>query len=539
MTSSSKRGALLVACAVLLVCRAVGGQTLEQVWTHNFPKPLSWYVRTSAGILIVRSGKELAAIDGATGSLLWSLPTVDISTFLSGPEEYERAFNVLEVPLTGVLLLNRAVLPGESKGRLIALNLLTGEKLWDQPQVDVLMTAVPLYGSRDVVVVSTRLQKKVMAAEIAASAASRIPITIPPFRYEFERLDLATGKVEWTYEYPHIFIPGSVAVQAVGNHLFLYYNNRLLGCIDLETGKQLWEDSSKLISGQALPLPLSIADGKLIYSSSDVKDVDPSNGKPAWTIAKLGKATGLSLEQNLFVALGGHNIVAVDAATGAERWRRRTYGHTTNLLWNQASDSLVFVDGKGLHSVDRTTGKPRLDARLIGLKHEGIEYPNFISLASPDVVVMIATDRLSAYSLKTGAKLFAEGKLVGFYPSVAYLDHWPIPIDGEDLVHTVPAPSSEAQWDIVRKSSLLPASILHRVEANLSDSQGFGDAYETELETGERRVWWIDPQTGSRQAIGVADEHHDVSTPLGMIFAVDGSRIWGAKIVPTGSSASQ
>ncbi len=55
------------------------------------------------------------------------------------------------------------------------MNLMTGERLWDTSPVDELMTAIPIFKSGQVVVVSRRPQKKIMAAEAAASVASQVP----------------------------------------------------------------------------------------------------------------------------------------------------------------------------------------------------------------------------------------------------------------------------------------------------------------------------------------------------------------------------
>src|SRR5579859_3393742 len=124
-------------------------QRLEFLWKKDFPKSVSWYVRTSAGILLVKSGKGLTALDGKDGRELWELADVRVSeTGLAAmPGTLERGLNILEVPGMGVLLLNGVKLPGNSERRLIALNLMTGERLWDAPPVDELMTAIPLYES--------------------------------------------------------------------------------------------------------------------------------------------------------------------------------------------------------------------------------------------------------------------------------------------------------------------------------------------------------------------------------------------------------
>jgi len=147
----------------------------------------------------------LTALDGKDGRELWELADVRLgSTSLADmPGALERGLNVLEVPGMGVLLLNGARLPINAERRLIALNLITGERLWDAPPVDEIMTVIPLYENGQIVVVSRRVQKKIFAAEAAgaAMAVEFSPLVLSalpfPYRFELERLDLATGKVQW------------------------------------------------------------------------------------------------------------------------------------------------------------------------------------------------------------------------------------------------------------------------------------------------------------------------------------------------------
>ena len=158
---------LWLCCAALMWASLNGGtpasgQTLELRWKKDFPKSVSWYVRTSPGILIVKSGKSLTAVDGKDGRQLWELSDVRISgmAFAEVPGALERGRNLLEVQGMGVLLLNGVKLPSNSDRRFVALNLMTGEQLWDGPLVDEMMTLVPLYETGEIVVVSRRIQKK-------------------------------------------------------------------------------------------------------------------------------------------------------------------------------------------------------------------------------------------------------------------------------------------------------------------------------------------------------------------------------------------
>ncbi|HKM84489.1 MAG TPA: PQQ-binding-like beta-propeller repeat protein [Candidatus Acidoferrum sp.] len=519
-------------------------QSLQLRWTKEFPKEVSWYVRTSPGILVVKAGKSITALDGANGQQLWALPEVKWSGFLSSDiaDEFPRGKNMIEVPGLGVLLLNRVMLPGDSEGRLIALNLMTGERLWDQPEADDLLTAVPLYGTREIVLVSRRLQRKAYAKRVtvlavAAAAAGAVTALLGaeamtfilrspyPFRFVFQRLDAVSGKAQWNTEYPHTFNPGSQSLSVIGEQMFINFNNGVFGVVDLKNGNRSWEGRVSGFDINSLPLPGLRPGDRLIYGWKNVEAIDPATRQLSWEIGKLGIITGISECGELVVAIGHKSVAAVDAKTGAERWRKKAYSHTTNILWDKQSDAILYADEKGLHSVDRTTGKSLLDARL-----DGEFSPYYIRPASPEAVVTIATDQVSAYNFKTGKKLFTAGKFSSFFRSYAFQDHWPVPDDGQELIPRTLNTPGKGAWNSSHEGTLLSANALKRLEGYATENAGLLDAYETQSETGESQVWWIDADTNRQILFRPTGKHHDVSRPMSMVFAVDQKLVWGAVI---------
>ncbi len=519
-------------------------QSLDLRWQTKFPKEVAWYVRTSPGILLVKAGKSITALDGANGQRLWELPEVKWSGFISSDkDEFPRGKNMIEVPGIGVLLLNRVMLPGDSDGRLIALNLMTGKRLWDQPQVDDLLMAIPLEGTRDILLVSRRFLRpsaKRIALEAAVATATGVAtglltgnaviFALPwpyPLRFEFQRVDPVSGKTRWNAEYPHTFNPGPQTFRVIGEQLFINSDSDVFGIVDLASGKRTWEAGFGLPDNESLPLPMQEPGGRLIYGWKNVEAVDPTTKQLSWEIGELGKITGISECGELVVAIGHKSVAAVDAKTGAERWRKKAYSHTTNILWDKQSDAILYADEKGLHSVERTTGKSLLDVQL-----DGKFSPHYIRLASPEAVVTIATDEVSAYNFKTGKKLFTEGKLFSFFRSHAFQDHWPMPDDGQDLMPPTLRAPVKGQWNGAYEGTLLSVDFLERLQGYRTETEGLLDAYETESETGALKVWWIDPETDRQIGFRLTAKHHDVSRTLRMVFAVDGKLVWGAAIVP-------
>lgn len=247
LTTTDRCTWLIGTLAIFLVACSARTQTLRQVWVRNFDKPVSWYVRTPAGILLIRSGTSLSAVDDLDGRQLWSIPDLK---FPAGNLDFppSRSFNVLEVPLMGVVLVNDAQLPGDSGRHLIGLNLMTGQRLWELPRVEPLATVVSLYNSRGIVVVSRRRQKKIMAFSENQVFA---------FRFEFTCLDAVTGKLRWTSEYPRTFLPGRGSFSVSGNRLLLNYSDHVLASINTETGKVEWERKSEKVGTPSVPVSAS------------------------------------------------------------------------------------------------------------------------------------------------------------------------------------------------------------------------------------------------------------------------------------------
>jgi outer membrane protein assembly factor BamB len=533
MRSSLKTPFLVLLC-FLFSPNIANAQTLKLRWSKQFSQRVSWHARTSPGIILIMVGKRLTAVDEAEGQQLWTLPVIESSFAMGGVNSAaERGHNILEVPGMGILLLNRVKLPGDSDWRLVALNLMTGKRLWDQPQVDDLMTVVTLYESGHAILVSRRIQKRVMATELVLARAAGLglvymPLVLPyPYRFELVRIDLATGKQVWSSEYDWTFTPGTASVKTFGDHLFIYFDNRMIACLNVSDGELLWEDGKKLFGSKTQALPLHMVDGQLIYSLSEVHAVDPATQKEAWGIDDLGKITGMVVQDGLVVALGEKNIAAVEIASGKERWRRRAHGHTTNLVWDKATDAVLYTDWKGLHSVELSTGKALLDVRT------GVEsLPNQLRIVSPDVVVTIAVAEVCAYNFKTGKRLFSEGKLVGFFRSGVFMDNWPMPDVGEEMVPMRQLPSTEAQWDSLRKATLLTPEAFQRLQEDATETEGYCDAYETEGEKGIRKIWWVDPLTNREVEISPDGENHDVDRQLGMMFATNQIQMKGVAIAP-------
>lgn|GEM_PF-2494413 len=561
MNRTGRMLCILVVCGLALAARPVMGEKLKLKlkWSQEFAKPVDWYVRTSAGIIVAKSGKSLVGIDELDGSLLWTLSDLDLDrTGKWRGSRYSsdgRAHDVMEIPGMGILLLNRVKLPGDKEGRLMAVNLETGKRLWDRKATDELMTAIPLYAAGEAILVSRRLQMKRLVEEtiVAAAVSTQVPLvgffmTPYPYHFQLTRLDLATGTAKWSEEYDRLFTPGTARFRATEGAVLLYFSNRLMSSFNLENGKLMWEDGEKSSGNVRLPLPVTTTGGKLIYSSEYVRAVEPATQKEIWSIEELGNVTGIGVRDGIVVALGEKKMAAVDLESGKERWRLKTHGQTTNLLWDKATDELIYGDSKGLHAVESATGKTILD---IPIRAES--WPHLIRQTSGETVVTIAAMELCGYNFKTGKKLFAEGELKSFFRPNSFVDNWPMPEDGEEYEAMTGLPVGQDEWEAMTKTSLFDPQTLREFKTNTTDSE-FLDAFETELEqtrengtttakTKISKIWWIDRQTNQQMEIAPAARHHDVDRRSQLVFAINNKQLWAATFtvtdaaVQTGSAA--
>jgi hypothetical protein len=268
-----------------------------------------------------------------------------------------------------------------------------------------------------------------------------------------------------------------------------------------------------------------MANGRLIYASKEVEAVDPVTQAVGWKIEGLGKVTGIFVRDGVAVAIGEKMMAAVDSASGVERWRKKTHGHTTNLIWDKESDGLLYADWKGFHSVERNSGKTLLDAPL-----QVESQPYQLRRASAECVLTIAYHETNCVSLKTGKKLFTEGKLTALFRGEAFLDDWPMPADGQEQLRMIQAPSGEAEWESIRKGTLLTAAWLKKMEASLASPDGFMDVFQTETEDGRQKIWWVDGGTSREMVIRPTAGQHDVSRPFGNVYAVQDKMFWAARI---------
>ena len=152
--------------------------------------------------------------------------------------------------------------------------------------------------------------------------------------------------------------------------------------------------------------------------------------------------------------------------------------------------------------------------------------------ASPNIIITVAPDQVGAYNFKTGQKLFVAGKFSSFFRGYAFQNHWPIPEDGQDLFPQFQIFQKGKEGSYTEIGTLLSTDLLKRLDGSSTETEGLLDAYETEVEAGVSKVWWIDGEANRKFEFQLKGKQHDVCRPLRMLFGVEGKRIWGAPFSP-------
>ena len=483
------------------------------VWEKQFPGSIDWYMGTLPDVLLVRADNTLFAIDGKDGRELWSMKGLKVG---AGRR------NILEIPGTPILLLNRARLPGlNTGGELLAVDLWTGKLLWRQPQTDDFLELIPFYESERVLLISSKTDKPLTVANWVAVTLLTLG-RVEPGRFrklKFQLQDMFGSEVEWVSEYASFFGRGS-SVDSVQFYEFdgqLYVREEkesgplAVGRVDLRTGQRAWKfgkgysfrrsgglaqmfADGKPFDGADNPL---FVDGKILITGKHVFALDPLVGKPVWTAKNLGAVSGLIEKQGVVFGAGKRGAFALDASSGALRWRVESKGYATNPILFDEGNVLVFCDKSRLVVVDTDSGKILRESPL-----QHIQEPRFIRKIGRNFLLAVAKKKFALYDVTSGESLWVEkdpgGSLFGaeFLFIAGFLFDagfscprlsWDLRVRLQSAWGTLQARAAEhPTW---RK-------VLDRIEPFLEEDQRDGATYV---------VWWaenqskrgrIDPSTG-------------------------------------------
>jgi outer membrane protein assembly factor BamB len=349
-----------------LVCALVVGALLAttaagaSLWTHKPASDIKWYRVTDVGTLLVGSKGALYALDGETGQQVWSRAD------LAGSEEFE----VEAIPGTPLLLVSDTSGTFRKGTRLFALDVLSGQNIWETEKMKGATVAVEPVYEKDLVLLVT----------VDNNSANKAKPRVTALR-------MTTGELVWESEYPdNVDLYGierggkyfpkfdlSGANPPLYDADSVYFTYAGLHRYSLEDGRLLWgtkydvtEGSIKRGNAQA------VIDGDTIYTSAkgQLRAIDKQTGAVRWTSKDFGGAVAeMKLGgEHIYGRLGGafydfskreyvakkpFGVAAVDRKTGATVWYYdKASDSITNMMLLPEANTVLVADAKSLIGID-------------------------------------------------------------------------------------------------------------------------------------------------------------------------------------------
>jgi outer membrane protein assembly factor BamB len=357
-------GLAFLLCSLLL-CLVLSQAALgSSLWTHKPASDIKWYRVTDVGSLLVGSKGALYALDGETGKEVWSRAD------LAGAEEYE-IDTIAGTPLVFVSDTSGTFRKGT---RLYALDLLSGQNIWETEKLKGATVAVEPVYEKDLVLLVT----------VENNSANKAKPHLTALR-------MTTGELVWETDYPdNVDLYGiergskyfpkydlSGANPPVYDADSIYFTYAGLHRYSLEDGKLLWgtkydvtEGSIKRGNAQAL------VEGDTVYTSAkgQLRAIDRQTGAVKWVSKDFGGAIAeMRLDGDvLYGRLGGafydfskreyvnkkpFGVAAVDKKTGAIAWYYDKAGDSiTNMAMLPELNTVLVADAKSLIGLDTTSG---------------------------------------------------------------------------------------------------------------------------------------------------------------------------------------
>lgn len=395
----------LISALVIGALLAVSTQA-GPLWTHKPTTDIKWYRVTDIGSVLVGSKTGLYTLDGESGQTIWT------RNDLAGTEEFE-----VEM-IAGTPLMFVSDTSGTfSKGtKLFALDLLTGQNIWETDKLKGATVAVEPVYEKDLVLLVT----------VPTNNANKAKPKITALR-------LTTGELIWEADYPDTvdlygiergskYFPKfdlSGANEPIHDSDSVYFTYAGLHRYSLEDGKLLWgvkydvtEGSIKRGNGQAL------IDGDTVYTSAkgQLRAIDKQTGALKWTSKDFGGAVAevKQVDDVIYGRLGGafydfakreyvnkkpFGVAAVNRQTGATLWYYEgAKDSVTNMVVLRDQNLVLLADAKNVIALDTASaGKAKETYKM------KIEFKNNLGAAATAAkVVKFGFGGLSALGSKGG-----------------------------------------------------------------------------------------------------------------------------------------
>jgi outer membrane protein assembly factor BamB len=367
MTPSNKIATRLAEASFLLFAMVFGAVfsvcSAQSLWVHHPAKDIKWYQLNETGTLLVGTDSSLYLLNPDDGQVAWTRED------MRGINEYQ----VQEIGGTPLLLISQNSGSFQKGTRLYALDVLTGQTVWETEKLKgATVQVTPIY-DRNMVVIMTvqdnsRQKDKPDLVALKLSDGSLL------WESEFtDNVDLY-GMERGSKYFPKFDLSGAQPPVYDGDSLYMTYAG--LHRFDLNTGKLIWRvaydvTEGKIKRGNAQ----AIIDGDLIYTSAkgQLRAIEKETGAVRWTSKDFGGAIAeMQLRGDVsYGRLGGTfydfgkrdysikkplGVVAVDKKTGTPTWSYdKADDSITNMAIYPELNTLLIADSKNLIGLDTTS----------------------------------------------------------------------------------------------------------------------------------------------------------------------------------------
>jgi outer membrane protein assembly factor BamB len=375
-------------------------------WTTKLDGDVKFYQQTELGVLLAGTEKSLYALDSATGEIVWRRKNVRLDET-----------DVAPVPGTDLVLLS---LEKGDKSRIEALDLLTGDRLWQSDKVKGSICQLAVDTNTRLIAITTIRDAKGKADD----GLKRKPIVYG--------LDLNSGDQRWKYEIDtevelqplrwddketEFTLDNYRAPLFLDQNLYLFYEG--VTVLDADSGKRQERDKFK-VNEEHLALTESdpIADERYLYTSGrgKIRAIERRTGKEKWEAKDLGLTPEILLNRDaLYVRTGGqftdlrngetvakgdYGVSALSPDTGKTLWRYKgaDKGITNIVLADE--NTILAADRDDLMVIDTRTGK-----RTRKISHQ-IKDAAFVILNESGQAVVGGTETIAAFDWHTGRELW-------------------------------------------------------------------------------------------------------------------------------------
>ena len=255
--------------------------------------------------------------------------------------------------------------------------------------------------------------------------------------------------------------------------------------------------------------------------------LDPATGVTLWTSATTydGPSETASDGQAIYFGTGDGFLVAIDAATGAERWRLQP-SPTTKRVHNPAiANGRVYVgtEGGGYFAIDTATHTVAWNGDLQGDDTGTASVAG--GLAFIGTPIDTPTGRLRAFDATTGELRWTAQQPLLQFPTVAGDAAYSATQEG--LVTSLDLATGSPRWEVQLSGKVRPMAVAGSILYLGADQEQ--KVYALDTATGGK-LWSFDVDGSNDCCIAVAHGSVFVGTLAGSVYAIAGD---GAAITPT------